>query len=98
MSIEGSPIKLPKADRDRFEFTGPPAWPKKSEGRRPGAGLADGRRPDARRDVHRPAGHVKQVAEYIRRTTRVKYREEDLARAAYFPPCPLAKTHSSRRW
>ena len=83
--IEAIRYKLPGVDRDRFESRWVNALPRRSRSETAGemadllgAFLASGTEYPGR------AGHVKQVADYLRRTTRIKYRLEDLVNVCAF--------------
>lgn len=83
--IEAIRYHLPKADRDRFEVHWLDALPKKVRGET-AAALADLLTGFLAGDIRYPRReeHVRQVVDYLRRTTRIKYRQEDLARVCGF--------------
>ena len=83
--IEANRFKLPKAERDHFEALWVNALPARCRGETAGA-LAELLGSFLAGDVAYPGrdGHVRQVVDYLRRTTRVKYRREDLAQVCSF--------------
>ena len=95
MLIEAKRFKLPKAERDRFEALWVNALAKKCRGETAGA-LAELLGAFVAGDVVYPGRdeHVRQVVEYLRRTTRTKYRREELAKVCSF--LGLARARGSR--
>jgi tetratricopeptide (TPR) repeat protein len=92
--IEARRYKIPKKKRDPFEQSWSEALPKKCRSETAGA-LADllsaflvADIPYTGRDTH-----VRQVADYLRRTTRLKYRREDLIGVCGF----LGLVHRERK-
>jgi len=85
MLIEARRFKLPKADRDRFEALWVNALPKKCRGETAGA-LAELLGAFLAGDVAYPGrdGHAREVVDYLRRTTRTKYRREDFTKVCSF--------------
>src|SRR5512135_3191755 len=79
--IEAIRYKLPQPDRGRFEARWTGALTKRRLAETAGA-LAELIASFMKGDFDYPgrAGHLKQVVDYLRRTTRLKYRPEDLAR------------------
>lgn len=85
MAIEARRFQLPEAEVDRFEARWHDAMTKKVRGETAGA-LAEllgsfiaSKIPYPGRDEH-----IKQVVDYLRRTTRIKYSRDDLAHACGF--------------
>jgi tetratricopeptide (TPR) repeat protein len=83
--IEAIRYKLPKSDQERFEAHWVNAVSKRCRSETAGA-LADLMAAYVGDDISYPhrAEHVKQVVDYLRRTTRIKYYLEDLVRACTF--------------
>ncbi len=85
MLIEAIRYKLPKSERERFEARWTTALPKKVRSETAGAlaelmvGFVGGEN-----DYPGRAGHIKEVAGYLRRTTRIKYAHDDLAKVCSF--------------
>ena len=80
--IEAIRYQLPKADRDRFEARWTAAVSKKVRGETAGA-LATLIAPFVAGQVDYKGrdGHIKDVVDYLRRTTRIKYAHDNLAQA-----------------
>ena len=85
LQIEAVRYKLPKATKDRFADLWKTALKKKCRSETAGA-LADLIDTYVGSDTQYTgrAGHVKDVIDYLRRTTRVKYRREDLENICAF--------------
>lgn len=83
--IEAIRYKLPKADRERFEARWTSALTKRRRTETAGA-LANLMTLFVKGDFDYPgrAEHLKQVADYLRRTTRLKYGPDDLGRVCLF--------------
>lgn len=83
--IEARRYKLPKKTREPFERSWADALSKKRRSETAGA-LAELLSPFLAGDVPYTGRdtHARQVADYLRRTTRLKYRREDLASACSF--------------
>ncbi len=85
LRIEASRYDLPQADRKRFEAHWTAALAKKCKRETAGA-LAELLAVFLGAGTNYPGRdeHVKQVADYLRRTTRIKYQRDDLARVCSF--------------
>lgn len=85
MAIESRRFKLPKAEQERFDALWMTSVAKKPLGETAGA-LAETMAGFVGGETNYPGKneHVKQVLDYIRRTTRIKYRREDLIRVCSF--------------
>jgi tetratricopeptide (TPR) repeat protein len=85
LRIEATRYELPGPDQDRFEALWVNALSKRPRGETAGA-LADLLASCIDAGITYPGrdGHVKQVVDYLGRTTRIKYTRRDLSRACAF--------------
>ena len=83
--IEGSRYKLAKATMDRFDHLWQVGLAKKGKSETAGA-IAELLRNYLAENVKYAGrdGHVKEVTDYLKRTSRIRYRREDLIRACDF--------------